>query len=220
MKRPIPNLFATLAAFALTGLTSSTAFANHEFAKLPTVKTLSGTSGAVTITAGTNVILCASGVTKGEITQMDTLGRLSVKFIGCKTANGGPNCTLKSVGAGEGEILMRTLKGQLGTVKTTEATSGVGVLVTPETGTKWTTLQANACSPETSVNGLLAGELTPIKTFQSTGKLDVAVSGGAQNIKSITVLGAVKAVELEMWGLAGTLTQSNTLTYGGPVEVI
>ncbi len=218
--KPRSNIFALITAIVFTGSTSPAAVANHEFAKLPTVKTLSGTSGVVTFTTGANTFTCASSVTKGEITQMDTIGKLSVKFTGCRTSNGGPRCTIKSVGAVEGEIAMQTLKGQLGSVKTTEATSGIGLLLSPATGTKWTTLAANACTPETSMNGTLAGEVTPVKASQSTNKLTFAVTAGIQGIKFITVLGVVKTAELELFALAGTLEQSNELTYGGPVEVI
>ncbi len=221
LPRLVGLTFVALLALAAVMAPMASA-SNHEFAMLPTgSKAFTSTSGTAVLTAGTNVITCASNATSGEITQMDAVTKLKVKFVGCKTANGGPVCTAKSVGAAEGEIATVTLKGQLGTVKTTEAATGVGLLLSPETGSKFVVIAANACTPETSVNGSVAGEISPVKKLQSTGKLIIGVTGGVQNIKSIAILGVNKSAELEAFGLAATQQISNELAFpGGPVEIV
>ncbi len=195
--------------------------ANGEFIEVhPAKLKVKGKGGANVLTAGTNVVTCqASTTSTGEITTIDSIGKLIVKFTGCKTSTGGSPCTAKSVGAAEGEIITKTLKGQLGTVKSTEATSKRGFLISPETGTKFTMLAANACTPETSVNGSVAAEAAPVNALQSTGKLVFGVTAGAQNIKSLSILSVTKSPEIEAFGLAATNEGTVQLEFEEPIEV-
>ncbi len=211
-------LLAAIGAVAVPSVFAS----EHGFKMLPmSSKTFSVKGGGLTLTAGTNVISCLEVVGSGEVTQMDAVGKLRIRFKKCKGANGGPSCTVKSVGAPDGEVVLETLKGQFGTVKGNEAASGVGLLLSPETGAKILVLAANNCLPETSVNGSFAGEVTPTSKLQSTSKVIFDVTAGAQKIKTIAVLGAIKTPELEMFGLPATDVGVFDLTFhGGPIEIV
>ncbi len=190
-----------------------------EFAVLPSVKTLKGTTGQSTLMAGTNSIICEKGTHQGEITSMDTISKIVVKFTGCKDSSGGTTCTAKSIGAGTGEIVTTTLKGSLGSVKSTEAASEVGLLVSPESGTKLTQLASTACTPETSVNGSVAGEVVSISTKQSHNWVLFGTMSGAQNIKTISVLSGKSTPELEAFGLSATEVLADEVESPGEIEI-
>lgn len=141
--------------------------------------------------------------------------------LGCTTIVHPSNqvCTQKSVGASEGEIVSTTLKGELGTVKTSEATSGVGILIEPETTKKFYTLVKTECAAETSVVGSVAAEVSPIGVSQLTEKLTFNANGTSQSIKTISVLGKAVKPELEAFGLEATVDTSVPLEFAAAVEV-
>ncbi len=91
--------------------------------------------------------------------------------------------SVKGGGGGTGTIVTTTLDGALGTVKTTEAASGVGLLLLPTTGTVFVTLEGSRVpgSPA-KVDGSVAGEATP-KVNPLTGKPILTGSEGTQSIK-------------------------------------
>ena len=105
----------------------------------------------------------------------------------------GPGCKFKSVGAkNSGEIITTALVGELGEVNTTEATSGVGLLLRPASGTEWAKIEAPCILPEwESMKGTLAAEVTPIKTLAKTLKLVMVGEKGSPRIKEITIKGKV-----------------------------
>jgi hypothetical protein len=140
--------------------------------------------------------------------------------LGCVRIGNSKECPQKSPGAsGSGEIVSTTLKGELGTVKTSEAASGVGLLLAPESGARFYTLAETACGLETAVTGKLAGEVSPIGHSQTTSKVIFGVTSGKQDIKAISVLGAV--VEPELVAFSDTVTEeaSESLSFGSAVEV-
>jgi hypothetical protein len=189
--------------------------------QLPTVKTFKGTSESPSLTAGKNEVTCKDGASVGEIASTDTIGKIVIKYTGCVSASEGATCTLKSPGASEGEVVTSTLKGQLGTVKSSEAASEVGLLLEPETGKKFATLAANGCALETTVTGSLAGEVLPISTKQSRVWVTFAANTAKrQGIGLITVLSGRKSPELEAYGSEATEESVAELEFGGPLEII
>jgi hypothetical protein len=191
------------------------------FKLLPTVKTFKGMGGPNTLKAGASATSCEEAVDAGEITGMPTIGKLVVTFTGCHVnGEGGKTCTIKSVGAKEGDIVTHTLKGELGTTKSTEATSEVGLLLEPETTKTWATLEATTCSSESKVTGSLAAEVLPISEKTDFGSLNFAVSSGKQNIKKIAVSSAVKEPELVAFSTTATEELEDGIEFNGQVEIV
>jgi hypothetical protein len=208
-----------IAVFALSAVAASTAFAAEpEFKVLPSVKTFKTTSGAGTLKAGSiATTTCAADSSGGEITGMTTVGKVKVTFTGCKISGNSKVCTAKSVGAKEGEIVTNTLKGSLGT--TTTGTD-VGLLLEPETTKKFVTLAATSCAIETSVEGGIIGEISPVNISSKTGKLSYTTSGGAQGIKKIIVAGNEVETNLAAFGLVEVTEETSDLQeFGGLTEV-
>jgi hypothetical protein len=209
-----------VAIFAMSAVAASTAAASEpEFSMLPATKTFTGASGAGTLKAGTvATTYCTKDSNNGEITGMKTVGKVVVTFTGCKIEGNKKVCTIKSVGAAEGTIVTNSLAGTLGTSK--ESSTGVGELLEPESGGVFVTLAETACGIETSVEGGIIGEVTPIKTLQTTGKLNYVLAAGKQAIKKITVSGGSKEKVLKAFGLVEVVEEtSDTLTFGGSTEI-
>jgi hypothetical protein len=173
---------------------------------------ITGVSGASTLKASTNSVACSEDENAGVIESPDSVGGLVIVFRGCKSSgSGGSSCTAKSVEANEGEIVTTELMGEFGSVKTSEASSGEGLLLLPESGKRLATLASNKCTVETAIEGQLAGEVSPVGVSQTTGKLTFAASG--KSIKEIhTLAGSVKPM-LDAFGVSATEEGSETLTY-------
>jgi hypothetical protein len=215
---------ALVAVFAMSAIIASTASAFPEFLMLPSSKTFKGVSGVGTLKAGTETVTCESDENAGEVTSMDSVGKVSVTFHGCKVKVATGECTIKSTLTGSAGLIVTTsLRGLLGEVAEAEAKSKVGVLLEPETGIVFTTLLATGApcnTQETAVEGTLAGELTPIKALQTTLKLIFGLTSEKQNIKEITVLAGLKKPKLGAYGVnTATLSTEDTLTFTGSVEV-
>jgi hypothetical protein len=199
---------------------ASASAALPEFKPVPTKKKFTGTSGTFTVKSGFGIITCSKSTTAGEITSASTLGKVVVKFTGCKIENSanGETCSMKSPTGKEGEVITTTLQAELGTVKTTEAPSGVGLWIKQEGGeksTKITTFEAPCATPTTStVNGSLIGEVVTVGKNQLTNELVYK-----EQIHKITVKGGTKTAEFsylgDEWGVAG----SDALTFEEALEV-
>jgi hypothetical protein len=210
-----------IAVLAVSAMVASPALAvKSEFKVLPSSTSFSGASGSGTLTAGTNVVTCSKDSNNGTITSMDTVGKVTVTFTGCSAAGkGGSGCTIKSIGAGAGEIVTNALKGELGTSK--EAKSEVGLILEPETTKKFVTLVSTKCTEvETTVSGSVAGEVETTSKLQTTGKVNFSTSSGKQVIKAITVLSGSKKPELEAFGLSATEATEDILTFASNTEVV
>jgi hypothetical protein len=191
------------------------------FRVLPSVKTFKGMSAPSTLTAGSEATTtCEEGSDSGEITSMDKVGKLVLTFTGCTVTASGKACTIKSVGAAkEGEIVTRTLKGELGTVKASEAASEVGLLLEPETTKRIAELAETSCAPATRVNGSLAAEILPISEKTLYGGLNFEARSDKQNIKSITVLSGKREPELEAYGVDATYEVEDGIEFGSEAEI-
>jgi hypothetical protein len=172
--------------------------------------TASSGTGALE-TASTSAITCQSDSTTGEITGETKVGSVMLTFSGCHSAEKS-GCTVKGGGAGSGQILTKTLEGEIGSVKTSEATSGVGLLLLPTTGTEFASVEGPCLIAETiPVDGTIAGEVTPINVSSTDSKLIFTGSAGAQKIKAISVLGTTVKPELKALGLLEASETSNEL---------
>ena len=154
---------------------------------------------------------------------MDLIGKVAVKYTGC-VATTTTGCTEKfsSITGKTGEIVTNPIKGLLGTVKTTEAASGVGLLFEPETGKRFVTFAGTTvpCTiPEATTNGNVAGEVTPINKLQETIKIVLVGAGHVQNIREIIVLGKKVNPELEAFGSESSETATDLTTFSGKVEI-
>jgi hypothetical protein len=174
--------------------------AKAEFKKLPTVKTFKGAAAPVTLSTALESISCANGSSSGEITGTSSVGKVVLAFTECK-AKGTGECEINSVGASSGQIVTAALKGQLGSVKSSEALSEVGLLLEPETTKTFARLASSKCNPETTVTGSVAGQVLPVATAASEGELMYEVTSGKQMIKKIGTSSGEKKPTLEAFGL-------------------
>jgi hypothetical protein len=197
-------LLALVAVFAMSAVAASGASAAlPEFKPVPTKKKFTSVSGEFTLTTPdqNNEFVCSKSTTTGEITGAGTVGKTIVKFTGCNYYdNGNGPCPAHSTGAKAEEIVTDALKGELGSVATTEAPSGAGLLLEPETGHDLLVMapvessQNCEATIETAMEGNIAGEIATVGKKQLTNKLVFArLTGGAAKLKKITVKrGSVK----------------------------
>jgi hypothetical protein len=187
---------------------------------LPSVKTFKGLGSLGALSAAGTVISCEEAVDAGEITGMSTIGKLVITFTGCQVTSEERECTIKSASAKEGEIVTNTLMGELGTTKSTEAASEVGLLLLPQSGKSWTRLSSTKCTLESVVEGSLAGEVQPISEKTQYVGLGFGVSSGKQDIEKITVSSGVKEPELVVFGLPATAEFGEVIEFTGEVEIV
>jgi hypothetical protein len=192
------------------------------FATLPSVKTFKGMGAPSTLKAAAAGIAtsCEEAVDAGEVTGMTTIGKLVIIFTGCQVTAESKTCTIKSVGAKEGEIVTHTLKGELGTTKSAEAASEVALLLLPESTKIWETLESTKCSPESKVTGSLAAEMLPISEKTAFGGLYFGVSSGKQAIQLVTVPSGVKEPELVAFTVTATEELEDGIEFTGEVEIV
>lgn len=193
--------------------------ADPEF-KGSTKQTFKTTSGTGALESSANKIICSSDSSVGEVQGASKVGKVVVKFVGCTGEEGGKTCTAKSSGAKTGEIVTRTLDGELGLVAKAEAASGVGLLLLPE-ASKVFVEPEGPCLTTAAVEGSIAGEASPIGVSSTAGKLVYVGSKGSQSIKKITVLGANVEPKLSaFFGIVNASeTTTETITYNGAIEV-
>ena len=181
------------------------------------------TSGAGVLTVAGIKVKCKKDKDTGEITGTGTVGKVVVTFEECTSTKEAKECKTNSPGAKAGEIVTKELKGELGTVAKAEAASEVGLLLEPASGTEFVTLEKNECIIETKVTGKVAGEVTPVKKLQTTGKLEfktVEGKGEKQSIKKITTeAGKKEEPSLKAFGLTATEETSDENTFEEAVEV-
>jgi len=191
-------------------------------------QTMTSTGGEFQMEEYSGIITCKNETTAGNVTGKYTVGKVNVTFTGCTVTpyvGVGP-CNIESQGAkNSGEIVIRPLKGQLGVVSTTDAPSGVGLLLEPETTQVWTTLAGSenaakeTCSIETTMSGQLALGVGVLGSDQLTNKLTAAVYEG-WNIREITLAsGETVKPKLTTFGQLTPLTGVDDVTFGQATEV-
>jgi hypothetical protein len=193
----------------------------------PAVKNTFTTTGTETVLrapeVAETVVRCRSNTSAGEIINAMEIGNMVIHFQSCvSSGSGGSKCTVKSVGAGEGEIATGTLRGQLGVILPKPATgSNVGLLLLPSSGRTWFILAPNGCTEESQVTGSsgVAGVVEPIGSLQKTSKLVIHETAGNQDIELIDLLGGRRTTALLAFGSLATLETTESFTYEKSVEV-
>jgi hypothetical protein len=189
---------------------------------LPANKVFKGSSELVSFeTAPTAPVTCTGSTITGELTGARTVGSVLITFSGCSSKEGG-GCSVQSSPAAPGEILTNTLKGELGTVKESEALSEVGLLILPASGTAFVTIEGSCLLVSPSpVVGSLVSEVMPVNEESLAGQLRFVGNKGLQLIKSIAVLSNVVKPHLKALGVLETsLEMADELEYKGAVEVV
>ncbi len=214
---------ALVVVFAVCAVAASAASAaSPEFKPVPTKKKFTSTGGAFKLEHPFGQFSCTKSTMAGEITGAGSVGHAVMTLTGCKVEEDSKTCEENSVGAKKGEIVTNALKGELGTVETTEAASGVGLLLQPEAARGvWTTVAESSCLAESALEGELAGEVVTTGKKQLTNELSFGVSGsGSQKIRNITVASKEKEPDLHGWGFAElTVESSDALTFEEALEV-
>jgi hypothetical protein len=189
MRLPYRGVLLTIiSVVAMSVVTAASASAAlPEFKPMPAKKKFTSTNGASIWDVGAaSTISCSKSTISGEITGATTLGDVVAKYTACSIKNSdSETCPVKSASGGKEEILMNTLKGELGTI-VPKPTSGsnVGLLLQPEVKTTWATLEGS-CVNSAVLRGSLAGVVNV--PDGKTGTIAYGVTGGVQNIKEMTM---------------------------------
>jgi hypothetical protein len=185
--------------------------------------TVKGLSAGMKLRNTSTLIACTAGSIPGGGFFRTFVTRLLMHWLKCEaTSEGKPNCKVNSPGAGEGEIVSNTLKGELGEVAASEATSKRGLLLKPETGKALFTVEKAACITFAgSAEGSIAGEISPVGKSQTTSKLVFVEAGtGKQQIKQLTVKpGKSEAPSLTFGFLSAAEEATDDLAFDHAIEV-
>lgn len=123
----------------------------------------------------------------GEIEAPNRVKAVKIGFYGClgKGFRGG-ECRVNSRGAAAETVFTVALRGELVEVAATEAASGRGLRLVPETGRVFFELEGT-CLPvsPTPVEGAVIGEIAPVKEEREKLTLNWAGSAGRQKIQNI-----------------------------------
>ncbi len=217
---------ALAAAFALSAIPAATAAAGQpEFLNssgLPVSSTtFTGTSGVGTLTGpGTEankiVILCTGGRSSGHVNSSTTVDQVLVLYSGCKDIASERECHSTNEASGSGIVLTNELDGKLGVTSTG---SGVGLLLSPESGTEFVKISSTHCTAVTiAVTGSIIGEVLPGPGHVVlTGELNLSSTGSSQNIQGFSG-GANELLKAFGSDVSG-LEAGNSITFGEEVEV-
>jgi hypothetical protein len=184
-----------------------------------TKQKFTSTSGSGTLTLLGESITCSKDTSAGEVTSAATVGRVVGTFTGCKAKKGEEECAINSAGAKEGEIVTKTLKGELGEVAASEAATRVGLLFEPETGSEVVKLAKVICSSEAAISGSIAGGASPTNSSQTTSKVIFGTTSKHQAIRHLTVKGVSRSPSLEAFGLAAIEETTEALLFEKAVEL-
>jgi hypothetical protein len=205
----------TMSVIAVSAASAATL---PEFKPVPTKHKFKATSGTVELGWGTRELKCPQGTVTGELTGARTVGNVVMSFTGCETTTtkGTTWCPVNSYGAKAGEIVTEPLDGELGTVATKEAPSGVGLLVKPENVEDgWSEVQGNECTPAMFPEGDVIAELSAIGKKQTTNKL--VFKPGTDDIKLDS--GISKVAKLNVFGVKASFANTTEVTFEEALEV-
>jgi hypothetical protein len=187
MKPVRVGLLALLAVLALSAVVAASASAAGPEFKPSTEQKFEGTSGTSKLVSAGTTITCSASASVGKITGATTVGHVFVTFTGCKAKSSG-ECAVNSPGASEGEIKTVELSGKIGAVATSEAESGVGQDLKPTSGSTFV-ITEGSCLPfighKTEVTGSIIGEVSPIGSSSTSGKLTYLPNGSKQKIQKL-----------------------------------
>jgi hypothetical protein len=191
---------------------------------LPATRTFTITDDYYDVSSTGVSVACANGLGKGEVTSTETVGKVSMTLNSCVGEKGGEECTVKSAGAkGEGEIIIKTLKGELGEVASSEAYTEGGLLLEPETGKAVASFEGK-CIPSASLEGSFAVEVLPDEFTTKIIEGYLAANSSKQLIQAITVKTGErktsKKAKLEIAGLAATMEALQEAEFTENVEIL
>lgn len=180
-----------------------------------TTQTFEG--GVTVLVTSTETVKCTQEGSSGEVTGETTVGKVLVTLTGChiKKNSEKSECPVNSVGASEGDIVTKPLKGEAGEVNLAGTASIAALLLEPETTKLVTELVSTKCSSAANLEGSVAGELAPVTNSHTVSQLSFAVSSGKQVIKAVTVMKTKqRKLKLELGGLEATAEAAPVLVFG------
>jgi len=221
MKRITVIGVALVAVLALGVMAASASAAPPEFlnssGSAATGATFTATSGAGTL-KGTEEIKCEGGSSSGTISGASTVSSVLVDFTGCYKGTEKKESTLcHSKGQTGSSILTVHLSGSLGSVETSEAASGVGLLLAPASGTEYTSVEHCTSSPS-HVTGSVIGEVTPVNTLSSIGHLIYEKNSGNEKLQKIMSFIGGPEDKLTAFG-PSAIKVSNEITFSEEIKV-
>jgi streptogrisin C len=225
--QPLGGRHGILGSFDLTLLNErnqSRETIDHAGAKLkalPTSKTIAIADVYYKVGNSSVSVACNNGLGEGEATGTETVGKTAIVFNGCMGQKGKEECTVKSVGAkSEGEVVTKTLKGELGEVASSEASTEAGFLLEPATGKTVSELAGNCLGSSTELLGSLAAEVFPAETSTKVLELYAAEESTSKPvIKAITVKAGNVKPKLELGGSEAAAQAYLEVEFSGDVEL-
>jgi hypothetical protein len=209
---------------ALGLMTASTALALPEFNTTKVSLAATSEGGKLVGDNGAETVTCAKDVVStSEIVTKFLVGPFVVHFLECKsTGTTGSGCTAKSVGAPEGLILTNTLHGFLVLQQLSTGAHVTWLLALPIGTSIFVSLASNKCTKGTTVTGQVGGEITPLKSKQTTGKVILTAAGQNLAIGETYEGGEIGTHEYK--GLTAFTTNATeeteeSVTFGKAVEV-
>jgi hypothetical protein len=183
-------------------------------------ETFTGTAGDSRWEYGGAQLTCTASTVMGELTSAQAVGNLVVKFTGCKSIKGAEECTVKSTNTTtEGEIVPKTLTAELGSVAKSEAETGVGLRLKPESTKAWFTLEGSKCAVEETFDGDLAAEVVGL-SLSTKHELILERGTSGMKIKEITLdSGIAEKPEFEAFVYLVSIETDYHLTFSAAVEI-
>jgi hypothetical protein len=203
---------------ALAGVAS--AATTPEFKPVPVKKTVTSSGGAVTFESGAELVACSKSSSAGEVASAKALGKVVITLTGCSFSDEVGGCSVHSAKAKEGEIVTKDLVGELGTVSTQHAPSGVGVLLKAESGSTWLAFEGSCVSGE-ALRGSVAGAVATVGSKLAANEIKFALAGAKQAITEITLDSGevVKPSLMDNDLSTGTFQWADPLAFEEAVEV-
>ena len=211
-------VFVAILAMSLVAATAASA-GLYLFSSSSVGKLFLGLSLAGLLTAGKDQITCGDDHIEGKVLNVHLLGPFDITFLGCQSSanEGGTKCSANSVGqtAGSGVILTKTIHALLGTIL--PSLNG-GILLLPTSGKEFVVVAANTCTPETAVEGNIAGLLVANQLGHSITESLWVFDNDSNGTLIDTLNGRVKT-SFELFGAAGSFETVEHQIWDGAVEI-
>jgi hypothetical protein len=205
-----------------------------EFNFVPAKRKFTGSSGVSTFFAPGVTVTCKKAKSKGEITGERTLGSVAMTFEECEAENTVDQikCQIYSQGKELGTVETAPLAGELG-VTTVGTKIGEALKSEKENASKefvFTEIASsshNQCIPTTKIRGSIIGEVAPIGTPKTEGKLTFepeAAKSTKQKIKvcsggNVFILCNETSDILNAFGGTISLESTDAVVFGEAIEV-
>jgi hypothetical protein len=201
-------LIATTVAMAAVGVASASAalpefkvtsfpvtFKSHNVENKQTKSVEPVLASYISLTSSEENIVCKASTDEGKIETAKKVGAVKVTYTGCKEVST-PADTCTSSGKATGEIVTKTLTGEIGYVEG-KVTKEVGLELKPE-AQPFSEFTCTGKAEKVTVKGCTIGEATPINTKSTTGDLGFEESSATSHKQKWTKLEGKSACELEV----------------------